>query len=305
MIGEMMPDAASVPPPLEGSMPFVVGANRSGTTLLRLMLDAHPDLAIPPETHFVPNLIELFEQGAASRDDALALIAARPEFGDFGMSEDELSRAIAGQPQTARGVLLAFYGLYASKQGKRRCGDKTPGYSTSMRAIEGVVPEARFVHIIRDGRDVALSVMSRGLKERSIEELAQRWKRRIKRTRKQGGNVAHYTEIRYEDLIADTETSLRRVCEFLELPWEDAILSYHERAAERMSEMSGELESAEGRQALPARHRSEMHSATSEPPQRERIEKWKREMNPADVSEFEAIAGDLLAELGYETISTS
>ena len=208
---------------------------------------------------------------------------------------------MAAQPETARGVLLAFYGLYAAKQGKRRCGDKTPGYSTSMRAIEGVLPEARFVHIIRDGRDVALSVMARGLKERTVEELAQRWKRRIKRTRKQGGKVAHYTEIRYEDLIADTEASLRRICDFLDLPFDEAMLSYHERAAERMSEMSGELESAEGRQALPAGHRSEMHSATSQPPQPERTEKWKREMDPKDIETFEEIAGDLLTELGYET----
>ena len=284
-------------------MPFVVGANRSGTTLLRLMLDAHPELAIPPETHFVPNLIELFEEGEPSRDDALALIAARPEFGDFGMSEDELRDAMAAEPDTARGALLAFYGLYSAKQSKSRCGDKTPGYSTSMRDIEGVLPEARFVHIIRDGRDVALSVMSRGLKERTIEELAQRWKRRIKRTRKQGTTVAHYTEVRYEDLITDTEATLRGLCEFLDLPFDPAMLTYHERAAERMSEMSGELESAEGRQALPAGHRSEMHAATSQPPQRERIEKWKREMARNDSESFEEIAGDLLAELGYETIS--
>ena len=281
-------------------MPFVVGANRSGTTLLRLMLDAHPELAIPPETHFVPNLIELFDEGEPSRGDAVDLITARPEFADFGLDEDELGEAMAAQPTNARGVLLAFYGLYAARQGKGRCGDKTPGYSTSMRAIEGVLPEARFVHIIRDGRDVALSVMARGLKERTVEELAQRWKRRIKRTRKQGEKVKYYTEVRYEDLVNETEAPLRRICDFLDLPFDEAMLSYHQRAAERIGEMSGELEAAEGRRALPAGHRSEMHSATSQPPQRERTEKWKREMDPADLEEFEEIAGDLLAELNYE-----
>ncbi|MDX6586517.1 MAG: hypothetical protein QOI31_990 [Solirubrobacterales bacterium] len=284
-------------------MPFVVGANRSGTTLLRLMLDAHPELAIPPETHFVPNLIELFSEGEPSRDRALAVITSRPEFADFGLAEDTLAEATAAADNSARGVLLAFYGLYAAGQGKSRCGDKTPGYSTSMRDIEGVLPEARFVHIIRDGRDVALSVMSRGLRERTVEELAKRWKRRIKRTRKQGAKVAHYTEVRYEDLITDTEPALRRVCEFLDLPFDPAMLSYHERAAERMGEMSGELEAAEGRQGLPAGHRSEMHAATSEPPQRERVEKWKREMNAEDAWAFKEIAGELLAELGYEVNS--
>jgi len=281
-------------------MPFVVGANRSGTTLLRLMLDAHPELAMPPETHFVPNLIELFSQGAPSREEALAVIASRPEFADFGLPEADLAEAMAVQPNTARGGLLAFYGLYATRQSKGRCGDKTPGYSTSMRAIEGVLPEARFVHIIRDGRDVALSVMARGIRERTIEELAQRWKRRLERTRKQGSRVARYTEVRYEDLIRGTEATLRRLTDFLDMPFDEAMLAYHERAAERLGEMSGELQAAEGRQSLPEGYRAEMHSSTSSPPQADRVAKWRREMNPADAREFEEIAGDLLTELGYE-----
>ena len=94
------------------------------------------------------------------------------------------------------------------------------------------------------------------------------------------------------------------MCDFLDLPFDDAMLSYHERAAERMSEMSGELEGGGDKQSLPAGQRAEMHAATSEPPKRESLEKWKREMASADVAKFEEIAGDLLAELGYETSLT-
>ena len=117
-----------------------------------------------------------------------------------------------------RGALRAFYGLYAAGQGKPRAGDKTPGYSASMRAIESVLSEARFVHIIRDGRDVALSVMSRAVKERTVEDLAKRWKRRINRTRKQGAKVSHYLEVRYEELVADTEATLRACATFSTSP---------------------------------------------------------------------------------------
>jgi DNA-binding transcriptional ArsR family regulator len=296
----MMPETPFAP---AGPIPFVVGANRSGTTLLRLMLDAHPALAIPPETFFVPNLIELYDEGKPARDDSLRLITSRPEFGDFGLTADELAAAIGGEPNTARGALLAFYGAYAAKQGKPRFGDKTPGYSGSMRAIEGVLREARFIHIVRDGRDVALSVISRGLQERTIEELAKRWRRRMKRTRRQGGKVERYLEIRYEDLIADTEATLRRVCEFIELEWDAAVLTYHERAAERMGEMSGELRGDGEKRDLPEGYRAEMHATTSQPPDPSRLSKWKREMSPADVQAFERIAGDMLAELGYELVS--
>ena len=293
-----MPETESAPIP---PMPFVVGANRSGTTLLRLMLDAHPQLAIPPETFFVPNLIELYAEGEPSREEAIALIESRPEFADFGLDRADLVAAAEEQPNTARGVITTFYSLYAMKQGKPRFGDKTPGYSGSMRAIEGVLPEARFVHIVRDGRDVALSVMSRGVKERTVPELAKRWKRRIKRARKEGAKVEHYREIRYEDLIADTETELRKVCEFLELEWDEAMLTYHEQAAERMAEMSGELQGAGEKRDLPGGYRAEMHAATSKPPDPDRLDKWKREMSPADIEGFEEVAGDLLNDLGYDT----
>jgi LPS sulfotransferase NodH len=294
----MMPETESAP---IAPMPFVVGANRSGTTLLRLMLDAHPQLAIPPETFFVPNLIELYAEGEPSREEAIALIESRPEFADFGLERDDLAAAAEERPNTARGVITAFYSLYAMNQGKPRFGDKTPGYSGSMRAIEGVLPEARFVHIVRDGRDVALSVMSRSLKERTVPELAKRWKRRIKRTQQQGAKVEHYLEIRYEDLIADTEAELRKVCDFLELEWDEAMLAYHERASERMAEMSGELEGAGEKRDLPEGYRAQMHAATSQPPDPNRLYKWKREMDPAATEAFEEIAGELLNDLGYDT----
>ena len=78
-----------------------------------------------------------------------------------------------------------------------------------MRKIERALPEARFVHVIRDGRDVALSIRDRAVKEHPIDRIAERWVRRITRAREQAKRLAHYEEIRYENLILDTAADAR------------------------------------------------------------------------------------------------
>jgi hypothetical protein len=143
----------------------VVGVGRSGTTLLRLMLDAHPELAIPPETHFVPAVIERAKGGAGSEALIAELTGVRgwDELGvDAGQLRERVPAAAHGDAAT---VLRAFYALAAEARGKTRWGDKTPIYVTRMRAISATLPEARFVHLIRDGRDVALSRRRRGMGE--------------------------------------------------------------------------------------------------------------------------------------------
>src|SRR5687767_7251824 len=146
--------------------PFVVGVSRSGTTLLRLMLDAHPQLTIPPETHFVPELIRAAGRRRASAEGLAEIIVSQRQWGDFGVDEAELRLRLEALDRVEpAGALRAFYGLYAEKQGKPRWGDKTPIYVEHMRGIAKALPEARFVHLIRDGRDVALSRIRRALDE--------------------------------------------------------------------------------------------------------------------------------------------
>ena len=273
--------------------PFVIGVGRSGTTLLRLMLDAHPQLAIPPETHFVPAVI--------AGGGVEAILEARG-WGDFGLDAAGLrARADRLDRRDAPGLLRAFYELYAERAGKERWGEKTPGYATNMVQIQGALPEARFVHLIRDGRDVALSAMDRAKKPLTAGQVAKRWKRRITKARKQSRKVPHYMEARYEDLVLDTEPTLRRVTDFLELPWDPVMLDYHERAEERLKEMARELPATEKRPQLEQDHRLKIHALTKEPPKKDRVERWREQMSEDDRLAFEQVAGDLLDELGYAT----
>ena len=118
--------------------------------------------------------------------------------------------------------MRTFYAAYTEEQGKPRWGEKTPTYVQKMKLIQRAIPEARFVHVIRDGRDVALSVLDRTVRDLTAGDIAKRWQKKITKAREDSPKLDHYIEIRYEDLILDTEPVLRRVCEFIELPWDDA-----------------------------------------------------------------------------------
>jgi hypothetical protein len=274
--------------------PFVVGVGRSGTTLLRLMLDAHPQLAIGPETQFVPDVL-----GADA--PVMAIIGSRT-WGDFGLDPEEFKRRAADHDLA--GVLRAFYSLYAQSQGKPRWGEKTPGYVKSMDAIATVLEEARFVHLIRDGRDVALSRRARGMgADKPMAKTANLWRRRIEDARAQAQKLeGRYIELRYEDLVADPEPQLRTICAFTELDFDEAMLRHDASAEARLAEL-GDLDAQGGRQARDAAERAAAHAHARGPATTARTGAWRTEMSLDDRREFEAVAGELLRDLGYDLLS--
>jgi hypothetical protein len=289
----LRPDARRDP------VPFVVGMNRSGTTLLRMMLDAHPQLTIPPETHFVPALIKACREPGATPEDALAAMKSAREWGDFGFSDEEMLGRLRATKMRPGQAVRTFYEAYMEQQGKPRWGEKTPTYVQRMPLIERALPEARFVHVIRDGRDVALSVLDRTVRELTAADVARRWQKKITKARNDAPKLRHYIELRYEDLILDTEPVLRRVCEFIKLDYDPAMLDYHERSSARLKEMARPLPGDGRAQHLSVERRMATHAMTTKPPSADRVARWRTQMSPEDRAAFEAVAGDLLDELGY------
>jgi hypothetical protein len=287
---------------MRAPVPFVIGVNRSGTTLLRMMLDSHPALAMPPETHFIPALEKHLDQVQEPEpEDVVEFLARHRRWGDFGISRADLCQRLEDAPAIeARFVLRSFYGLYAKAQGKERYGDKTPGYVKQMPVVQRCLPEVRFIHLIRDGRDVALSRDSRlAAEELSITRLAQIWQRRIRHARRDSKDVKHYIEVRYEDLVTQPEAELRKVCDFAKLDFDFGMMSYHERSGERLQEIARDLPEEEGGTLRPAEERLSAHSLVTEAPRQDRIGVWREKMPPEDVAEFEQKAGKMLERLGY------
>lgn len=283
-------------------MPFIVGTGRCGTTLLRLMLDAHPDLAIPPETHFIPDVVRRCTGAYDPHAAFLAALQENPTWPDFGLGAHDLHEAIADlAPFDTGNALRRFYQLYAERRGKPRWGDKTPGYAAAMRLVHEHLPEARFIHLIRDGRDVALSYRDVWFGPTSVLEAAAWWLARIDvaRTEATGLPAGHYLEVRYEDLVLRPEAVLQEICGFLHLPWDPAMLSYHVRARHRLAELERDAQTWDGK-PLRAADRLAIHERVSEPPNADRVGRWRREMSRPDQMVFEQHAGNMLRELGYE-----
>jgi hypothetical protein len=291
------PESPPEPPPA----PFIIGVGRSGTTLLRLMLDAHPELAIPPETRFVPRLIAAARPPDATAADVIATLTAERNWADFGLEPDVvLGRLRAAPKMTPAAAVRSFFEAYAARFGKDRWGDKTPVYGRRMPMIWRAVPEARFVHVVRDPRDVAVSWMRfrdlRGDDPLTAAHWAQVWAGTIVETRVKARRVPHYLEVRYEDLVSEPASTLRHVCEFIALPFSERMLAYHLSADERLAELGSGLR-AEGEQpARSAADRIAPHELTKEPPRTDRVGTWREALSDEEITEVEAIVGELLPE---------
>jgi len=256
--------------------------------MLRLMLDAHPDLAIPPESHFIPRMWAI--RARFTRDGRLdGMALAESLFPQFRFREWKIpadavrERLRAVEDPGFADVMEAFFLAYAAEHGATRWGDKTPGYILEMELLARLWPEARFVHLYRDGRDVALSFLQRGW-ARHLPEAAELWTKRTELGRRigRGLGLERYLEVRYEDLVDRGERELATICAFLDLDLRAEMFRYHERTGEILS-------------AKEQRH----HEHEAKPPTKG-LRDWRTQMAPGDVAVFEAIAGETLESFGYE-----
>jgi hypothetical protein len=282
----------------ETPAPFIVGVARSGTTLLRFMLDAHSQLAIPPETGFLPNVAHL---GPDAREAFLSTVTGFESWPDFHLDADLLRARVPPRGSfTIPDALRAFYLLYAERFGKPRWGEKTPSYGLHAEAIGTLLPEARFVHLIRDGRDVALSVRPLWFAPGpTLDDAARDWVERVQTIRAECARAGHAIEVRYEDLVTSPEAVLRRVCTFLDLAFEPTMLTWHDNAWKRLQEHEARRD-AEGRVRLTKEQRIAQQERVTAPPDRSRVFRWKAEMSRDEHERFLAIAGGTLEALGYE-----
>ena len=279
--------------------PFIVGMGRSGTTLLRLMLDAHPDLAIPPETHFIPSVASACKESSNPSEAFINTLVSSPFWEDQHVNIELLRKRITSmEPFNLGDGLRAFYKLYAEKFGKPRWGDKS-AYRSVMVLIQELIPEARFVHIIRDGRDVALSIINLWWGPNSVEESANWWVSGIQEARSQVADLHWYLEIRYEDLVLDTESILKKICSFIDLPWNVKMLDYHKQAGERMAELTSIMD-PNAKRITSVEERLSIHRNLTSPPKATHVGGWRTKMTSSDLETFKRIAGDLLLEIGYE-----
>jgi hypothetical protein len=266
---------------------FVVGAQRSGTTMLRLMLNRHSRLFVPFESRFIPEFAaqpdgEGAALGPAEARDLLDRIRA-DEFVRKGNLVPDPDSVLNRKPISYAELVDAIFTTRARQEGKARWGDKTPSYVLEMDCLWHLFPGCRFVHLIRDGRDVACSLRRLAWGTRDLVRSAQDWRWKVLMGRKMGAMVPqNYAEVRYERLVRQPAETLQTICRFLGERYEPTMLEYHLDAESNLP-----------RQSL------QWHRNSVSAPDPDQIGRWRSELDAADLRVFEDVAGDLLATLGY------
>lgn len=266
---------------------FVVGCPRSGTTLLRFMLASHSRLWIPDETGFLPFLGVPPDRPLEGRELRRAALRAAALNRDWRDAVERVLEVERGSTATLGELVDGLYRFRMEGSGARRWGDKTPLYVLHLPALAAIFPEAQFLHVIRDGRDVAVSISrtwGRTLAGRLyLDEICalERWAEAVGRGRSAGAALGpeRYLEVRYEALVERSASCLGGVCSFLGEDLEPAMLE-PERLAREL-----------GASGVHAEVRSSVSTA--------RVGRWRRELSPFGRVAAERIAGPLLSELGY------
>ena len=270
--------------------------------MLRLMLNAHPDLAIPPETYFINAGFRAWKNAGEGAEDAIdalvEAVTAHPRWSTVGIEADAFAARVRDRAAREPGdALRCFYELYAERAGKPRWGDKTPRYGRRLRFIHRLLPEVRFIHLIRDGRAVARSILNLWIGPGTIEECAEWWVEGVDRAREHARDVPHYMEVIYEDLVRDPEPNLRRIAEFIEVPFDERMVRYYEIPRVRSESLRASVSPA-GVRVRPE-DRAGVGQGLDRPPDPALIDRWRAELSPEQITAFDAIAGERLRELGY------
>jgi len=280
----VLPEAPSVAPF------FIVGSSRSGSTLLRLMLASHSRIAIPSETWYLIPLLEAFPfdrplvQSEVSA--AVSMMTDHYTWRDMGLDAGEFRhRAASLSEARLRDLVEIVYRWHMEAEGKSRWGDKTPAYIEIIPALAAMFGDAKFIHLIRDGRDVAKSFQRQGWHGPWMHGYTREWLRaaELDRTLSTTPLNERILRVRYEDLVLYPEATLRRVCAFIGERFEDRMLSWHEKVDAAIPDREKSFHSSLGRDVNPAD-----------------VARWKREMTPREVFVAEALIGAQLSRFGYE-----
>jgi Sulfotransferase family len=259
---------------------FIVGSARSGTTLLRMVLNAHPDVAVPPESRFV---VELYRSDEVRVGEFLTELEAHPRWRLWDTPIEDVRAQLTGRDTTPYSVAIeAAYAAFAQNRDKKRYGDKTPRYVEDIPLLARLWPEVKIVHLVRDGREVAMSYADVPFGPTTVAKAAALWKARVSTGIAEGRPLgsSRYLELRYERLLQHPQEEVEKLCRFLELDFDPAMLEYSDRPHSEVLD----------RAKLYNPNVSKSITKTRS---------WEEQMPKEQVEVFEAAAGDTLSELGY------
>ena len=270
-----------------------MGCPRSGTTLLQTLLDAHPNIAIPPESHLFRRFAPLFPRYGDLQEESNRKLLVKDLLNDVRIREWHLELSVEEfcarlKNYSLREIVSVLFEAYAEKEGKIHWGDKTPSNVLFLPQIKSLFPEAKVIHLVRDGRDVAESLSRALFGTKSIDTIAYRWKESILAFRQ---FVARFgqedsIEVKYEDLANDPQHEISKILDFFE---------------------EGDLKIGNGIPDTPTRsyyiQKYPVHQMLREPVSNRKVGIFLKKMKSRKIEIFETIAGNLLESYGYHCVT--
>lgn len=272
---------------------FIIGVHRSGTTLLRYMLSSHSRIFIPPESDFIPRFFRKKPHqplGERRIAEILHIIFTQYRFRFEWQGQPpapaDLQPIYKETPPKPAAFLDALYGLYALQNGAPRWGDKTPIYASYVSLLYDLFPQAQFIHIIRDARDAAVSLLEKYADREfhiDIYFAARNYVRRVQHIQDTAKRIPpkQYIEVQYEALVQKPEAHLRTICDFLGEDFEPAMLQQEKLARERIPTDS------------------HFFANVRNPINTQSVGRWREKLTPRDLRLLQHIAGAKMVELGY------
>ena len=269
---------------------FITGIGRSGTTLLQSMFNAHPELAFPPETHFlkrhvVPELSGKLD--GISKEMGIERIAQSEELQRLGWDlEHWAEKHWEDTPGRFQKLYRKFLEEWVGQDGSKRAGDKDPMLVEYLPHLYHCFPEAYLIHIIRDPRDVTLSRLLSGWgKGRPMLAHLCEHRTLFRKVREEGPAYfgERYIELHYEDLLQDPEGTLKALCEKLPIEYDPEMLHYEGAAQEIVQEDEGDWK-----------------QNVLGPLLEKNLEKWKREMSRGKLRITESCLKGVIEDAGYK-----
>lgn len=265
---------------------FIVGKERSGTTLLSAILNRHSEVCVTPETNF---LYRLFRYPGGPKgferdwpDSLYDIVDRMNPTADWDKPARLVYERLGGKAVSGREAFMALGQLISERYGKLHWIEKTPNHLLCLPFIRSLFPNAPVIHIVRDGRDVAHSLTKVSFGSANYFENLWQWKQAVSCARRFQDCDANTLAIRYEDMVKEPEQIIKQVCSFLGIPFEGSMLK-PDGTEKSILDMTGN-------------HMDQASMAID----KSKLASWRRTLSPAMQRTVEMIAHDELQAWGYE-----
>lgn len=258
---------------------FIVGCGRSGTTLLRAMLNSHSKTAIPPESLFIADYLRAEDN--VDLNLIKKMILKEEELRNWGINIDieDLENT-----NSVKEIIEKLHNIYLIQKNKQYWIQKTPRFVRYYELLKRTYTNSRFIVVIRDPRAVVNSLKKSEVHRSNAYFGAKRWKNDVvKGVELKQKYVDDVLEVKYEDLVRTPKDSLERICDFLDIKFEEQMLHYYKKTH---FDFGG--------------YHQKIHKNIHKPLDKDRIDAWKTELNNKEINLIEDITGDLARKFGYK-----